>query len=77
MPGLDPNVAVHKLRILDETRWVKQAPLRFRPELTIQIKIEIDKLIATGFIQEVQYPTWLSNIVPVLKRTGALRICVD
>ncbi|KAI5316794.1 hypothetical protein L3X38_036501 [Prunus dulcis] len=78
MPGLDPNVAVHKLGIPNEARWVKQAPRRFRPELTIQIEVEIDKLIAAGFIREVQYPTWLSNIVPVLKKkTGALRICVD
>ncbi|KAI5317664.1 hypothetical protein L3X38_037371 [Prunus dulcis] len=78
MPGLDPNVAVHKLGIPNEARWVKQAPLRFRPELTIQIEVEIDKLIAAGFIREVHYPTWLSNIVPVLKKkTGALRICVD
>ncbi|KAI5317091.1 hypothetical protein L3X38_036798 [Prunus dulcis] len=77
MPGLDPNVAVHKLGIRDEAQWLKQVPCHFRPELTIQIEIEIDKLIATSFIREVQYPTWLSNIVPVLKRTGALRICVD
>ncbi|KAI5316646.1 hypothetical protein L3X38_036353 [Prunus dulcis] len=77
MPGLDPNVAVHKLGIPNEARWVKQAPSRFRPELTIQIEIEIDKLIAAGFIPEVHYPTWLSNIVPVLKKTGALHICVD
>ncbi|CAB4278491.1 unnamed protein product [Prunus armeniaca] len=41
MPGLDPNVAVHKLGIPDEAQWVKQAPRRFRPELTIQIEIEI------------------------------------
>ena len=70
MPGLDPNVAVHKLGIPNEVRWVKQAPRRFRPELTIQIEIEIDKLIAAGFIREVHYPTFLSNIVPVLKKTG-------
>ncbi|KAI5312915.1 hypothetical protein L3X38_042089 [Prunus dulcis] len=68
MPGLDPNVVVHKLGIPNEARWVKQAPRRFRPELTIQIEVEIDKLIAAGFIREVQYPTWLSNIVPVLKK---------
>ncbi|KAI5354576.1 hypothetical protein L3X38_007471 [Prunus dulcis] len=78
MPGLDPNVAVHKLGIPNEARWVKQASRRFRPELTIQIEVEIDKLIAAGFIREVHYPTWLSNIVQVLKKkTGALRICVD
>ncbi|KAI5313714.1 hypothetical protein L3X38_042890 [Prunus dulcis] len=77
MPGLDPNVVVHKLGIPDEARWVKQPPRRFQPKLTIQIEIEIDKLIAAGFIREVQHPTWLSNIVPVLKRAGALRICVE
>ncbi|CAL8134815.1 unnamed protein product [Prunus armeniaca] len=77
MPSLDPNVAVHKLGIPNETRWVKQAPRHFWPELTIQIEIEIDKLIAAGFIRDVQYPTWWSNIVPVLKKTGALCICVD
>ncbi|CAL2229066.1 unnamed protein product [Prunus armeniaca] len=50
MSGLDPKVTIHKLGIPDETRWVKQAPRHFRPHLTIQIKIEIDKLIAAGFI---------------------------
>ena len=36
----------------------------------------MDKLIKANFIREVQYPTWLANIVPVQKKNGQLRICV-
>ncbi|CAL9019147.1 unnamed protein product [Prunus brigantina] len=31
----------------------------------------------TGFIRTARYVEWLANIVPVLKKTGALRICID
>ena len=77
MPGLDPKVAVHRLAISKERRYVKQAPRRFRPELEVQIKAEIDKLIDVGFIREVKYPTWLASIVPVKKKNGQIRICID
>ena len=30
-----------------------------------------------NFIREVQYLTWLANIVPVKKKNGQIRICVD
>nr|XP_011465143.1 PREDICTED: uncharacterized protein LOC101299390 [Fragaria vesca subsp. vesca] len=77
MPGLDPNVAVHKLAVSEEKRWVKQAPRRFRSELAVQIESEVDKLIDVGFIREVKYLTWLASIVPVKKKNGQIRICVD
>ncbi|KAM2259401.1 hypothetical protein ACFX1S_004373 [Malus domestica] len=38
---------------------------------------KIDKLIEEGFIREVQYPKWISNIVIVLKKSGQIRVCVD
>ena len=77
MPGLDPQVATHKLAIDPQFRPVKQLPRRFRPELQDQIVDEVDKLIAAGFIKEVRYPRWLANIVPVEKKNGQIRICVD
>ena len=73
MPGLDPNVAVHKLAISEGVKPVKQPQRRFSLELTIQINAEVDKLIRANFIREIQYPIWLANIVPVWQ----LRICVD
>ncbi|KAL0549122.1 hypothetical protein IC582_013602 [Cucumis melo] len=77
MPGLDPKVAVHRLAIKPEHRPVKQAQRRFRPELISQIEEEVNKLIEAGFIREVKYPTWIANIVPVRKKNGQLRVCVD
>ena len=31
---------------------------------------EVDKLLITGFIQEVYYPDWLANVVLVKKANG-------
>jgi len=77
MSGLDPNVAIQKLAVSEGVKPIKQPQRRFRPELTIQINAEVDKLIRANFIREVQYPIWLANIIPVRKKNGQLRICVD
>ena len=41
------------------------------------IKQKFDKLLATGFIREIQYPEWLSNVMVVPKKNGKWRVCVD
>ena len=76
MPGLDPEVVVHRLSVQDDVPPVKQAQRRYRPEILPKIEAEVDKLIAAGFIREVKYPKWLSNIVPVKKKNGQIRVCV-
>ena len=38
---------------------------------------EIRKLVEASHIREIQYPTWLSNIVTVKKASGKWRMCVD
>ena len=34
-------------------------------------------MLAAGFIKPIQHPHWLSNIVPVKKKNGHIRCCVD
>jgi hypothetical protein len=70
MLGLDPQVATHKLAIDPRFRPVKQQPHRFHPELQDDIIAKVEKLINVGFIKEVQYPRWLTNIVPIMKKMG-------
>uniref|UniRef100_A0A7N2L0M9 RNA-directed DNA polymerase n=1 Tax=Quercus lobata TaxID=97700 RepID=A0A7N2L0M9_QUELO len=77
MPGLNPSIALHHLAVKKGVRPVKQAQRRFRPELIPQIETEVNKLIEAGFIREVQYPEWIANIVPVKKKNGQIRVCVD
>ncbi|CAM8996728.1 unnamed protein product [Rhodiola kirilowii] len=77
MPGLNLKIALHRLAIKRGVGPKKQSQRRFRPELVREIEKEVNKLISADFIHEVKYPTWIANIVPVRKKNGQLRVCVD
>lgn len=46
-------------------------------EKRITINKEVHKLIGDGFIIEVKYPSWLSNVVLVRKASNKLHTCVN
>ena len=50
---------------------------RFHPARHEVIKQEVDILLEVGFIKEIQYPEWLSNVVVVRKKNGKWQVCVD
>ncbi|GAA0184610.1 hypothetical protein LIER_31898 [Lithospermum erythrorhizon] len=77
MPGLNPKVVVHCLVVKMGTRPIKWGHRRFQPELVPSIEDEVNRLIDVGFIPEVLFPTWLSNIVPVRKKNEQIRVCLD
>jgi len=41
------------------------------------IQSEVKKLINSDFIREEQHPNWVANIVPVTKKNGKIRVCID
>ncbi|KAM1473746.1 hypothetical protein ACFX2I_029844 [Malus domestica] len=77
MPGLDRTLVEHELRIKPGCRPFRQPPRRFSTEVQLGIKDELVRLLKAGFIRTARYVEWLANIVPVLKKNGALRICID
>jgi len=77
MPGLDTNIMVHRLPLKPECPLVKQKLRRTHPDMALKIKEEVQKQIDAGFLVTSEYPQWLANIVPVLKKDGKVRICVD
>jgi hypothetical protein len=40
-------------------------------------KAEVQRLLDAGFICEVQYPSWLMDVVMVKKNNGKWRMCID
>ena len=42
-----------------------------------KIKAEVMKQFNAGFMAVTSYPQWVANIVPVLKKDGKVRMCVD
>ena len=77
IPGLDPGLVVHSLNVDPGIRPVVQPARVFHIEVEAQIIQEVKKLLTTGFIKPIQHPKWLSNIVPVKKKNGQIRYCVD
>ena len=57
------------------TRRQKRRPLD--PERAQALKDKVDKLIRAGFMREVKYLAWVSNLVMVPKLDGRWRCCVD
>jgi hypothetical protein len=47
------------------------------PILEPQVKAELNKLLAARIIFLVRHTQWISNIVPVRKKNGDIRLCVD
>jgi hypothetical protein len=40
-------------------------------------KAEVQRLLDVGFIREVTYPEWLSNVIMVKKKNGKWLMCID
>ena len=51
MPGIDREIAEHKLPIKPGFQPVKQKLRRMRPEWSLKVKEEIDKQFKAGFIK--------------------------
>ena len=77
MPGIDLGLVAHSLNVEPRTRPVVQPMRTFHTKVEAQITQEVKKLLVAGFIKLIQHPRWLSNIVPVKKKNGQIRCCVD
>ena len=77
MPGIPREVTEHALKIRPGSKSVKQRLHRFDKEKRRAIDKEITKLLAVKFIKEVYHPEWLANPIPVRKKNGKWRMCVD
>jgi len=45
--------------------------------MSLKIKEEVTKQVKAKVLRVVKYPTWLANIVPVPKKDGNVRVCVN
>ncbi|KAH9295652.1 hypothetical protein KI387_039240, partial [Taxus chinensis] len=45
------------------------------PRIALLVKEELQCLLSVSFILPIDYPHWISNIVPVTKATRGLNIC--
>jgi hypothetical protein len=76
MLGLDTNIMVHKLSLIEDCKPIKQKLRRTTPYILIKVK-EVKKQWDDGFLEVVKYPQRMSNIIAVPKKDNKIRVCVD
>jgi hypothetical protein len=78
MPGLDRSIVEHRLPIKPGFKPYKQPPRKiYKDEVLAGVKKEIERLIEANFIRPCRSAEWISNIVPVYKKNGKMRVCID
>ena len=77
MPGINPEIAQHHIDTHNHMVPVKQKLRRMRTEWLLKIKEEVITQLKVGFIKPIHEPKWVANVVPVPKKDGKVRMCVD
>ena len=67
MDGINPTLASYKLNIITLVKLVRQKIRCFHANRHQIFQTEVDNLLRAGFIKEVKYPEWLTNVVVVRK----------
>ncbi|XP_024177908.1 uncharacterized protein LOC112183806 [Rosa chinensis] len=77
IPSLSTDLVCHQLPTHPDKRPVKQELRRMNSETQVLVKEEVKKMHKSGIIRVAKYNKWLFNIVPVRKKNGKIRVCVD
>ena len=77
MPGLDTDLVVHHLIVDLKIKPVKEKLHKMHPKVALLVKAELQKMLEEKIICPIDYPEWVSNIVPVGKASGGIRVCLD
>ena len=48
-----------------------------KTEVLEEVKKEVEKMLDAGFIRPCRYAEWISSVVPLQKKDGRWRVCVD
>ena len=77
MPGLDRSIVEHRLPLKKGFRPFQQRARQMKAEVLEEVKKEVEKMLDAGFIRPCRYAEWISSVVPVQKKDGRWRVCVD
>lgn len=77
MPRIDTRSDGTQVECRSNFKPIKQKRIALNTERYEAIKKEVDKLMKTGLIRLVLYPTWLAKVVLVKKSNEEWRVCVN
>jgi hypothetical protein len=77
MLGIDPDIVIHEIKTYPNAKPIWKRLRLVHPHKAATIKLEVEKLLKANFIYPVALTDWVSNLVPIDKKQGTIRVCVD
>jgi hypothetical protein len=77
MSGIDPNIVIHEIKTCPDAKPIQKCLRLVHPRKAAAIKLEVEKLLKSGFIYPVALTDWVFNLVPIDKKQGTIHVCVD
>jgi hypothetical protein len=77
LQGVDRDIIEHALETDEKIPPKKQKLRKMSEEKVKAVEAEVQRLQDAQVIREVKYLVWLANTVPVKKKNGKWRMCVD
>jgi hypothetical protein len=73
----DTEIIQHKIPLKPGSKPFKQKSRQFNPMLLPIIEKEMKRLLDSKMIVPLRYSKWVANLVPIKKKSGEIRLCVD
>eukprot|EP00253_Pinus_taeda_P034921 PITA_34921 len=77
LKAYDISIIQHIIPIKPNQKPFHQKLRRINPNLLPSIEKEVNQLYKAGIIVPIRFSDWISNLVPVHKKTGEIRLCID
>ncbi|GAA0164585.1 hypothetical protein LIER_20181 [Lithospermum erythrorhizon] len=77
MPGVDSEMAIHRLHVDSMFVPIKQRKRTFSDEKKMEIRTKYEALLKARAIRELQFPEWIANVLVVKEANNKWRMCTD
>lgn len=71
------DIFQHEIPLRHDAKPFRQKKRPINPTLAPKMQEELMKLRDVGIIKLIRNSSWVSNLVPVRKKNGDIRLCVD
>ena len=73
----DTSIIEHKIPLKEDVKPFRKKLRQINPTLLPVMEREVKKLLDAQIIVPLRYSSWVANLVPVRKKSGEIRICVN
>jgi hypothetical protein len=73
----DTSVIEHKIPLKPGVKPFRQKLRQINPILLPVVEREVKRMLDAKIIVPLKYSDWVANLVPVRKKSGEIRLCID